>query len=73
LCSVVDGTFLFYTGHNFGIDMNPTIDFDEDSVLPSTLDNEFNFDVDGVVMGKKCSRGVNFTIDEDETGEGNLS
>jgi hypothetical protein len=54
LCSVDDDTFFcILDGHNFGIDINPTIDVDDDTILPGTLDNEFNSDVGGVVTKKK--------------------
>jgi hypothetical protein len=54
---VDDETFLnMMDGQNFGIDMNPTFDVDDDGILPSTFDDEYASDLDGDVCRRRRNR-----------------
>jgi hypothetical protein len=51
---VDDETFLnMMDGQNFGIDMNPTFDVDDDGILPSTFDDEYASEFRSLINDKQ--------------------
>jgi hypothetical protein len=67
---VDDETFLnMMDGQNFGIDMNPTFDVDDDGILRSTFDDEYALDLDDDVCRRRNRQPLEPNTGNEQPGE----